>query len=66
MGTWRNRHHGNAYMPVAVIVGLAGVASAFVASKISIGMSETTSNVLFALLLVAVAARMLWPLVRSS
>lgn len=66
MGTWRNRHHGNADMPVAVIVGLAGVVSAFVASKISIGMSETTSNVLFALLLIAVAARMLWPLVRSS
>jgi hypothetical protein len=29
-------------------------------------MSDTTSNVLFALLLLAVAARMLWPLVRSS
>jgi uncharacterized membrane protein YfcA len=40
--------------------------SAFVASKISVGMSETTSNVLFALLLVAVAARMLWPLLRSG
>jgi uncharacterized protein len=66
MGTWRNRHHGNTDMSVAVIVGLAGVVSAFAASKISIGMSETTSNVLFALLLVAVAARMLWPLVRWS
>jgi uncharacterized protein len=66
MGTWRNRHHGNADIPVAAIVGLAGVVSAFLASKISIGMSETTSNVLFALLLVAVAARMLWPLVRSE
>jgi uncharacterized protein len=65
VGTWRNRHHGNADMPIAVVVGLAGVVSAFVASKISIGMSETTSNVLFALLLVAVAARMLWPLVCS-
>jgi uncharacterized membrane protein YfcA len=65
MGTWRNRHHGNADMPVAVTVGLAGVLSAFVASRISIGMSETLSNVLFALLLVAVAARMLWPLLRS-
>jgi uncharacterized protein len=65
MGTWRNRRHGNADVPVAVTVGLAGVLSAFVASKISIGMSETTSNVLFALLLVAVAARMLWPLLRS-
>jgi uncharacterized protein len=66
MGTRCNRRHGNADLPVAVIVGLAGVVSAFVASKISIGMSETTSNVLFALLLVAVAARMLWPLLRSG
>ena len=66
IGTWRNRHHGNADIPVAVAVGLAGVVSAFVASKISVGMSETTSNVLFALLLVAVAARMLWPLLRSK
>jgi uncharacterized membrane protein YfcA len=65
MGTWRNRHHGNADIPVAVAVGLAGVASAFLASKISVGMSEATSNVLFALLLGSVAARMLWPLVRS-
>jgi uncharacterized membrane protein YfcA len=64
MGTWRNRHHGNADMPIAVTVGLAGVLSAFVASEISVGMSETTSNVLFALLLLTVAARMLWPLVR--
>jgi len=66
MGTWRNRHHGNADIPIAVTVGLAGVLSAFVASKISVGMSETTSNVLFALLLIAVAARMLWPLVRRK
>jgi uncharacterized membrane protein YfcA len=66
MGTWRNRHHGNADIPIAVTVGLAGVVSAFVASKISVGMSETTSNVLFALLLLAVAGRMLWPLVRRK
>jgi uncharacterized protein len=64
VGTWRNRHHGNADMPIAVTVGMAGVVSAFVASKIAVSMSEMTSNVLFALLLVAVAARMLWPLVR--
>jgi hypothetical protein len=31
-----------------------------------VGMSETTSNVLFALLLVVVAMRMLWPLVRPK
>ena len=60
MGTWRNRANGNAELPTAVVVGLAGVVSAFVASQISVGMSETASNVLFALLLLIVAARMLW------
>ncbi|MGH9151056.1 MAG: hypothetical protein ACRD03_01340, partial [Acidimicrobiales bacterium] len=45
---------------IAGVVGLAGVVSAFVASQISVGMSETASNVLFALLLLVVAVRMLW------
>jgi uncharacterized membrane protein YfcA len=60
MGTWRNRKKGNADLRIAAILGLAGVVSAFVAGKLSIGMSERLSNVLFAALLLAVAARMLW------
>ncbi|MGH9212755.1 MAG: sulfite exporter TauE/SafE family protein, partial [Acidimicrobiales bacterium] len=55
MGTWRNRRNGNADLRIAGVVGLAGVVSAFVASQISVGMSETASNVLFALLLLVVA-----------
>ncbi|MFP3902116.1 MAG: sulfite exporter TauE/SafE family protein [Acidimicrobiia bacterium] len=66
MGTWRNRRNGNADLPVAVVVGLAGIVSAFAASKISVGMSETTSNVLFALLLLVVTARMAWQLARGT
>src|SRR5690606_17542245 len=42
MGTWRNRRNGKADLPAAVIVGLAGMVSAFAGSKISVGMSETT------------------------
>jgi uncharacterized membrane protein YfcA len=60
VGTWRNRKKGNADLRVAAIVGVAGVVSAFVAGKISIGMSERLSNALFAVLLLAVATRMLW------
>jgi uncharacterized membrane protein YfcA len=60
MGTWRNRKKRNADLPVAAAVGLAGVASAYVAGKISVGMSESTSNTLFAVLLTVVAVRMLW------
>jgi uncharacterized membrane protein YfcA len=62
MGTWRNRTKRNADLRVATILGLAGVVSAFVAGKISVGMSESLSNVLFAILLLVVAARMLWQL----
>ncbi len=60
MGTWRNRKNGNVDLRVAVILGLAGVVSAFIAGKISVGMSEQLSNTLFAILLLFVAARMVW------
>jgi uncharacterized membrane protein YfcA len=62
MGTWRNRSKRNADLRVAMILGFAGVVSAFVAGKISVNMSESVSNVLFAILLLVVAARMLWQL----
>lgn len=60
MGTWRNRKKRNADLRVATLLGLAGVVSAFFASKLSVGMSEALSNVLFAMLLLFVAARMMW------
>jgi uncharacterized membrane protein YfcA len=63
MGTWRNRKKGNADLRVAVILGLAGVVSAFIGGKISVGMSEQLSNFLFAVLLLVVAARMVWQVV---
>ena len=63
MGTWRNRKNHNVDLRVAVILGLAGVASAFAGGKISVGMSEQTSNILFALLLLVVATRMAWQVV---
>lgn len=63
MGTWRNRTKKNVDLRSAMIVGVAGIVSAFVAGKISVGMSEQLSNVLFALLLFFVAGRMVWQLV---
>lgn len=65
MGTLRNRSKRNADIRVAVILGLSGVVSAFIGGNISVGMSESVSNVLFAALLTAVAARMVWQLVIS-
>lgn len=66
MGTWRNLRSGNVDVAVAVASGLAGVASAFLGGLISVGMSQSLSNTLFAVLLVVVAARMLWQLVREG
>ena len=59
MGTWRNRTKHNTDLRIAAVVGMAGIVSAFAASQVSVGLSETTSNVLFAILLAAVAVRML-------
>lgn len=59
VATQRNLRKGNADLRVATVVGLAGVLSSFVASKISVGLDEQTSNVLFAALLTVVAVRML-------
>jgi hypothetical protein len=66
MGTWRNRRNHNVDLRVAAVVGLAGVVSAFVASKISIGMSQTLSNVLFGVLLLVAGTRMVWQLWRDG
>jgi hypothetical protein len=60
VGTWRNRKNHNVDLRVAVVLGMAGVASAFIGGKISVGMSERMSNVLFAALLLFVAIRMAW------
>jgi uncharacterized membrane protein YfcA len=59
VGTVRNMAHGNADLPVAAVVGLFGVASAFGASQLAVRLSPTLSGVLFATLLLAVAANMI-------
>ena len=59
VATKRNLRNGNADLRVAAVVGIAGIVSAFAASKISVGLDERVSNVLFAGLLTFVAARML-------
>jgi hypothetical protein len=66
MGTWRNRKNRNADLAVAVAVGLAGVVSAYLMAKVAVGMSDELSNTLFAILLLVVAARLTWDLVREG
>jgi hypothetical protein len=65
MGTLRNRRNNNTDLRAAAVVGLGGVGFAVVGGWLSTVMSDRTSNVLFAALLVTVAARLLWQ-VRSE
>lgn len=66
MGTWRNAKKGNVDLPVAIVAGLAGVASGFLAGLLSVAMPDALSNTLFAVLLVLVALRMTWQLIRGE
>lgn len=59
VGTARNVRYGNVDLRAAAAVGLSGVISAFLASKLAIRMDPRLSAVLFAALLVAVTVRLL-------
>lgn len=65
MGTIRNRSLKNVDLPAAMTVGCAGIFSAIAGGFISVLLSDTMSNVLFAVLLVAVAARIIFQQLRA-
>lgn len=66
IGTWRNRTKKNVDFRAAAIVGIAGVLAAIVGGTLSARMSDTLSNVLFAILLTVVAIRLLRQLRREG
>jgi uncharacterized membrane protein YfcA len=59
VGTARNIRHGQVSSLVALVAGMAGVVSSFAASLISVRLDPVLSAVLFGLLLVVVAIRLL-------
>jgi uncharacterized protein len=59
MGTLKNRSNANVDLTASVVVGVTGVVMAVVGAWVSARMSDAVSNALFAVLLIAVAARML-------
>jgi len=65
IGTWRNRSSGNVDLRAAWIVGVAGIVTAALGGLLADRMSDDVSNVLFATLLLIVAARLLWQLARD-
>lgn len=58
VGTIRNRRTGTTDMVTATVMGLAGLVSSYLATKVSVGLDEVLSNRLFAGLLVVVAVSM--------
>lgn len=59
VGTARNLHYGNADLPAAAAAGLSGVVTAYLASQVAVRLEPRLSAILFGVLLVVVAIRML-------
>jgi uncharacterized membrane protein YfcA len=64
MGTWRNRRSANADLHVAWVIGLAGIVTAALGAILADRLDDDLSNFLFAILLLLVAIRLTWPLIR--
>jgi uncharacterized membrane protein YfcA len=62
MGTWRNRVNDNTNLRAAAVIGGAGIVTAALGGTLADRMSDELSNVLFASLLLIVAARLAWGL----
>lgn len=66
IGTLRNRSNSNADLPTAAIVGAAGVLTAVIGGIVSDHLDDDLAMILFAVLLVLVAVRMIWQLRRGA
>ncbi|MGA0063969.1 MAG: sulfite exporter TauE/SafE family protein [Ilumatobacteraceae bacterium] len=66
IGTWRNRKTRNLDVKVAALVGIAGVASAALGGWLAGRLADTASSYLFAVLLAAVAVRLVRSAQRSA
>jgi uncharacterized membrane protein YfcA len=59
VGSWRNYRNANVDIPIALKIGLAGIPTALIGAQLAIVMSDQVSTILFALLLLATAVRLL-------
>lgn len=57
-GSWRNYRNHNIDIPVALKIGLAGIPTALIGAQLAMVMSDQVSTILFALLLVIIAVRL--------
>ena len=59
-GAWNQRRYGNLRIRAALVVGLASLAGVEVGARIATSLPEDTLRRLFAVLLFAVAAQLVW------
>jgi len=59
-GTWNQRRYGNLRARTAIVVGLASIVGVEIGARIATELPETTLRKLFAVLLFAVAAQLVW------
>ena len=59
-GTWNQRRYGNLRARTAVIVGVSSIAGVEIGARVVTELPESTLRTLFALLLFAVAAQLVW------
>jgi len=65
-GAWNQRRYGNLRVRTALIVGLASVAGVEIGARIATALPEDTLRRLFAVLLFAVAAQLVWRTLRAQ
>jgi uncharacterized membrane protein YfcA len=65
-GVWNQRRYGNLRPRTALVVGLASVVGVEAGARIATSLPETTLRRLFAVLLFAVAAQLVWRARRSA
>ncbi|MBM2823102.1 MAG: hypothetical protein HW413_1848 [Thermoleophilia bacterium] len=65
-GTWNQRRYGNLRVRTAVVVGLASIVGVEVGARIVVELPESAVRRLFAVLLFAVAAQLVWRTRRAT
>jgi uncharacterized membrane protein YfcA len=65
-GAWNQRRYGNLRVRTAVVVGLASIVGVELGARIVVELPENVLRRLFAVLLFAVAAQLLWRARRST
>ena len=65
-GSWNQRRYGNLRVRTAVVVGLASIVGVEVGARIVVELPESAVRRLFAVLLFAVAAQLVWRTRRAT